>query len=245
MHRAMITFKTRIKSHGVRFLLVEYNPNMAGVEKIEIEGPNGFEIHATIHLPSVASVNEGREVAEKALWAALDRIIFHHDIAVENPLCTAEQYSPPLAVDAFADVGMRFGLVPGIAPAQLKAELEQPSPPGKDSYGLFRSARQSLSPVEEFMHLYHILLMLHNDDQAAVDAFIKSQVPTVQETPQPPILRSRKRRKNLVMETVYTKLRNELGHKRAGVNLEDTKLEMGCWLPGLIALTKQAIELYG
>ena len=133
MHRAMITFRTRTKSHGVRFPLVEYNPNMAGVEKIEIEGPNGFEIHATIHLPSVASVNEGREVAEKALWAALDRIIFHHDIAVENPL--------------------------------------------------------------------------RKDDQAAVDALIKNQVPTVRETPQPPILRSRTRHKNPVMEMVYTKLR--------------------------------------
>jgi hypothetical protein len=236
MHRAMITFKTRIKSHGVRFPLVEYNPNMAGVEKIEIEGPNGFEIHATIHLPSVASVNEGREVAEKALWAALDRISFHHDIAVENPLRTAEQYSPPFAVNAFANVGMRVGLVPGIDPAKLKDELEQASPPGDSYYKLFRSARQSMSPVEEFMHLYNILLMLYNDRQPAVDAFIKSQEPKVPNTPSP--------HKPGVKETVYTRLRNELGHKRAGVNLEDTKREMGHWLPGLIALTKRAIALH-
>jgi hypothetical protein len=47
------------------------------------------------------------------------------------------------------------------------------------------------------------------------------------------------------METVSTRLRNELGHKQAGVNLEDTKREMGHWLPGLIVLTQRAIISHG
>jgi hypothetical protein len=89
--------------------------------------------------------------------------------------------------------------------------------------------------VEEFMHLYHILLMLYNDSQPEVDRFIESQEPGVPKT-----LSSHTGK----METVYTKLRNELGHKRARVNLENTKREMGHWLPGLIALTKRAIELH-
>jgi hypothetical protein len=234
MYRARVTFVTRIKSNGVRFPLVEFNPNMPGVDKVEIAGPNGFEIHATIHLPSVVSVNEGRELAEKALWAALDRIVFNYGIVIETPRRTDEQYWPPTAVDAFADVGARAGVVLGIDPAQLKAELEQVSPPGLSNYGLFRSARHSLSPVEEFMHLYHILLMLNNDHQPTVDAFIKSQEPGVQENLSPHTGK---------METVYTKLRNEFGHKRDGVNLEDTKRGMGDSLPRLIALTKRAIEL--
>jgi hypothetical protein len=83
-------------------------------------------------------------------------------------------------VDAFADVGARLGVVLGIYPAQLRDELEQPSSPGERNYGLFRSARQSLSPVEEFMHLYHILLMLCNQGyqkelQERVDDFVKRE----------------------------------------------------------------------
>jgi len=46
------------------------------------------------------------------------------------------------------------------------------------------------------------------------------------------------------METVYTRLRNELAHKRAGVNIDNTKAEMANRLGGLIALTKRAIELH-
>lgn len=245
MYAATINFQTRIKSDGVRFPLVEFNPNVPGVSKVEIEAPNGHEIHGTIHLTSVASPNDARARAAEVHRVALDRIVFNHGIAIENPRRTSEQYSPPGAVDALSEVGTRVVVVLGIDPAQLKDELERPSPSGEDTYRLFRSARQSLSPVEEFMHLYHILLMLCNDDQAAVDAFIKSQDPSVRETLQPPIKRPSKARPHVVMETVYTRLRNELGHKRARVNVEDTKREMGHWLPGLIALTQRAIIRHG
>jgi hypothetical protein len=84
--------------------------------------------------------------------------------------------------------------------------------------------------------------MLHNDDQWAVDEFIKRGEPGIQETPQPPIKRRRRARQAVVMETIYTKLRNELGHKRDGVNLDNTKSGMAKRLDGLIALTKRAIE---
>jgi hypothetical protein len=244
MLKGTVIFRTRIKSNGLRFPLVEFNPNVPGVDKVEIEAPNGYEIHAAVYLSSVASPNEGRELAAKVHMAALDRIAFTHDVGIENPQRISEQYSPPVVVDATVSVGSRFVLVPGIDPTQLKDELERPSPPGENNYGLFRSARQSVSPVEEFMHLYHILLMLCNDDQAAVDSFIKSQDPSVRETPQPPIKRPRKARPHVVMETVYTKLRNQLAHKRPGVNLDTTKSEMGTHLGGLIALTKRAIALH-
>jgi hypothetical protein len=242
MYTATINFQTRIKSDGVRFPLVEFNPNEPGVSKVEIVAPNGYEIHSTIHLTAVASPNKARALAAEVHRAALDRIVFNHGIAIENPRRTGEQYSPPVAVDAFSDTGLRFNLVLGINPAQLKDELERPSPPGKGSYGLFRSARQSLSPVEEFMHLYNILLMLCNqqyqdEKQKRVDDFIRSEDPKVPQTPDP--------RKPKVMETVYTQLRNEIGHKRDGVNLEETKRKMGHWLPGLIVLTQRAIIRYG
>jgi hypothetical protein len=179
MLKGTVTFRTRIKSDGVRFLLVEFNPHLPRVDKVEIEAPNGYEVVATIHLTSVASPQEGRELAAKVHMAALDRIAFNHSMGLETPQRAGEQYWPPTEVNAFADVGTRFGLVLGIDAAQVKTELEQVSPPGEQNYGLFRSARQSLSPVEEFMHLYHILLMLYNDNQKDVDAFIISEDPAV------------------------------------------------------------------
>ena len=86
------------------------------------------------------------------------------------------------------------------------------------------------------MILYHILLMLYNDRQPDVDAFIVSADPRVPQTPDPRQGTSRK-------ETIYTRLRNELGHKRPGVNLDNTRSEMTGRADGLKALTKRAIEL--
>jgi hypothetical protein len=47
-----------------------------------------------------------------------------------------------------------------------------------------------------------------------------------------------------ITETVYTRLRNEMGHKRAGVNIANTKAEMANRVGGLVALTRRAIELH-
>jgi hypothetical protein len=134
--------------------------------------------------------------------------------------------------------GFPAALVVGLSVAGLKTELEQVSAPGEQNFGLFRSARQSMSPVEEFMHLYSILLMLFDDDQAKVDKFILDEDPSVPLTPDP------RPNHQWKMETVYTRLRNELRHKRPGVNLDVTKAEMAKHLGGLIALTRRAVELH-
>src|SRR5207248_10226612 len=107
----------------------------------------------------------------------------------------------------------------GGPPATLKPELEQASPPGERHFSLFRSALLSPSPVEAFMHLYNLLLMLYHDSQADVDAFIVGQDPAVPQTQHP-------MKKAGVMETVYTRLRNEFAHTRPGVNITTTKGDM-------------------
>jgi hypothetical protein len=88
----------------------------------------------------------------------------------------------------------------------------------------------------EFVN-YNILLMLFHDRQADVDAFIIGEAPAVPLTQHP-------LRGPGVIETVYTRLRNELAHKRAGVNLQETKAAMTNRVGQLVALTKRAIELH-
>jgi hypothetical protein len=244
MFKGTVTFRARIKGNGIKFPLVEFNPKEPGVDKVEIEGPSGEEIHTTVHFASVASHDEGRALATKVNADALNRICFHYNIAIENARKMDDQLSPinpepgVLAV-MLGDYGVisdEARLVLGIQAAELKTKLEHASPLGENYFGLFRSARQSLSPVEEFMNLYHILLMICNDKQADVDSFIVSQDAAVPQTQAP--LKGQG-----IMETVYTRLRNEFAHRRAGVNLSETKSEMTARLGGLIALTKRAIEL--
>jgi hypothetical protein len=209
-----------------------------------IEAPNGSEIVTTVYLSSVASREEGRALATRVTAAALDRVGFWHGVAIENAQRTSEQLAPlnppPGVLEAAPGelmiAGSEVRLVVGISPVQVKTELEQMSPPGERAYGLLRSARLSMSPVEEFMHLYNILLMMFNDRQSDADTFILSEDPTVPRTQHP-------HKSAGVMETAYTRLRNEFAHKRGGVNLDNTKAEMANRVGGLGALTKRAIEL--
>ncbi len=247
MFKGIVKFRARIKGNGLKFDLVEFDPKEVGVEKVEVESPNGDEILNTVYLASVATQEDGKAIATKVNTAALNRMSFCRSIAIENGQTTSAHFSPlnlqpgdhlyPTTGDCVI-TGEAVRVVVSIPAADLKMELEQPSSPREQYlFGLFRSALQSLSPAEEFMHLYYILMMSFNDFQADVDAFILGQDPTVPQTPDP---RPGKNR----METVYTRLRNELAHTRAGVNLQDTKAEMANRLGELVALTKRAIELH-
>lgn len=245
MIKGTVNFTAKIKGNGITFPLFEFNPKKPGVDKIEIEGPDGDEIRSTVYVTSVATDDDGRVLAAEVNTVVLNRIAFVRGIAIEKALSTGDQFfsmQPQPGVHAIAlNTNVFFTdsvkTVLGISAEQLKSELGQASPPGERHYGLLRSARQSESPVAEFMHLYNILLMLYDDKQQDVDAFIIREDPAV---PQTPFLHRGRRR----METIYKRLRNELAHKRAGVNLDNTKAEMANRVGGLIALTKRAIELH-
>jgi hypothetical protein len=134
-------------------------------------------------------------------------------------------------------IGEQANLIHGIHPADLRAELEQGALSGEQFFGSYRLALQSRSPVEKFMHLYQLLLRFFGDDQPTVDDCIRSQDATVPQTPDPRLNRSH------IMETVYTRLRNEFAHRRVGVDLHATKAEMEQRVEDLSSLTKHAIAM--
>jgi hypothetical protein len=244
MFNGIVSFVANIRGNGIMFPLLDFNPNEPGVQKVEIEGPKGDEIRSTVHVTSVATEEAGRALAAKVNTAALNRIAFLNCMAIENARKTGDSFSRmnprpgvhEIAISETLFLSDKFSAVVEMPAAQLKGQLEQPLQAGERNFGLFRSARQSESPVEEFMHLYHLLLMLYNDSQRDVGAYVVCQDPTIPQTQDP--------RRSGVMETVYTRLRNEFAHQRVGVNLENTKAEMADRLGGLIALTKRAIELH-
>ena len=207
----------------------------------EITAPNGNDILTTVHLTAVPDEKTGEELASKVHKAAVDRIAFAHVIAIDLGQITETDFSPvdpaPNTLNAgtgrLTSTGFPPQLVHGFSADRVKNELEEVAPAGLRHFGLFRSALRSESPVEAFMHLYHILLMFFGDSQRRLDDFIRIEEPGVPETPH-----------RGVNETVYSRLRNEFGHSRQDVDLEATKSEMKARLASLIKLTKRAIELY-
>lgn len=245
MFKGTVSFRGRITGNGLKFPLCEFKPPEPSVDKIEVESKDGHEILSTIHLSSVPTREKGIAIATMLNTATLDRITFFYDIAIERGQITGAQVSlmnsppgqsPGVEVGDSLHLGESIALIRGISAARLKDVLEKVSPPGEQRFGLFRSARQSMSHVEEFVHLYNLLLMLRGDDQGKVDDVIRGAEPTVPQTQHPLEAHG-------VMETIYSQLRNELAHPRTGGNLDAIKGEMAARLDGLRALTKQAIEV--
>ena len=250
MLRGEIRFRAKIAEagKGLKFPPVEFNPKKPGVDRVEIKSPKGNEILTAVHLAAVTDEEMAKSVASKVHSVALDRISFLHGIAIDKGKMIFSALHPvnPILDSVFSarGYGRRFRAkarpVIVLSDSSLKQKLEQESLVGEKNFGLFRSALSSESWVEKFMHLYNLLLMFFDDEQQGaqgrLDDFVRSENPRVQQTPHP--------RFPGVYESVYTRLRNEFGHHRRGVNLDQTMEEMKNNLGGLIALTKRAIELY-
>jgi len=97
----------------------------------------------------------------------------------------------------------------------LTRRLEQTYIDANQFYSAYRFALNQSDPVARFMFLYNILLQINNDDQKQVDASIRSEVPSIPQSPRPD--------RPSVIETAYSRLRNEVGHKRSGTPPEQTR----------------------
>lgn len=117
---------------------------------------------------------------------------------------------------------------------QLATRLQQPPQPA-DVYTAYRFATSQQDAVNRFMFLYNILLRLHRDNQTLVDNFIRQEDPNVAETPSP------LPRKRNMMETVYTKLRNEVAHARQGSTPNQTRDDIASHVDGLQAIVRSAL----
>lgn len=119
---------------------------------------------------------------------------------------------------------------------KLKSILEQPDYNCYLYYEMFRAALCLTDPLATFMALYNIVLSLSEDLQEKVDQFVISIQPGIPTNP------SYRNRRSAIPETIYTRLRNEVGHIRPGTTIQGTRNEMTKNLAGLIEVTKQIIK---
>ncbi len=246
-----VQFVAKIKENSIVIpSSIEFNPNKLLVEKVEIKSHNSNEISLIVFLASIQSEDQGRDIAEKVTLEVLSHIAFLFSIAFEKPqFCGGHFFAEHSNFDVFSKSIVEPKLSPPDDAAhhvlllttehveQLKTQLEKASSLERLYFLMFRSALQPKSPVEKFLHLYSILLMLNNDDQESIDAFIVKEQPSVVKVP--PVASWRKEED----ETIYTCLRNSVIQYRKVVNNDSFIAEIENHLPRLIELTKKAIEL--
>lgn len=230
MLKGQVDFVARLLDTRITFKPVCFKPPVADIDSITVEMRGIDELSGAVHISSVATSAEGISLACTVIESTFNRLAFFHGLAIEPARVTGSNFSSTdpqpshnpshNIVSPAAGHMIITGFPPkvfiGISSVTIQSELEKVEPSGEMHFSHVRSARLSVGPVEEFMHLYAILLIFHNDFQKDVDKFVVSIEPGVQQTKNP---------NSLKLESVYTRLRNEFAHKRGGV-LSTIKLEM-------------------
>lgn len=154
-----------IRGNGLAFPKLDYAPGLPGVVNVELEG-TGDQIRCTVGVAGVPSEDAGRSLALAACGAALNRIAFGQQVTVGGGRVSGYSFAP--ADGGTGVVGVSNTLFLQGAAAATKAVtdaaprpmLEEAAPAGEPLFGLFRSAMNSTGPVERFLSLYHILMVV-------------------------------------------------------------------------------------
>lgn len=256
MYKGTVIFTASFK--GFSFLHIEpleFRPVDKQIEKISISAPKGDikpSIGGIVYLSKVKTKEYGADIAITMINRALDWLTHKYDVVIESANVTGSAFttlnpesgekssvsaSRLCSVTAKPNVSdvLEATITPPSSEIKKLLESEPSSIPGENNLWLYRAALRSESQIEEFMHLYQILMLLLSggtDKQKFVDDFIRNEEPNVPQTPHPD---------NKWNETVYSRLRNELTHNRLGLDPYITKEETKKYLPGLRRLTKTAI----
>lgn len=218
------------------------------VDRISIESTDERHIVVKVFFKQVASPEDADSIGRLLARQVADRLAFEYMIAANDPVKGDSSFEGRDASGAIhAVVSNALGLTTAghvtksVAPTdvpQLKPQLET-APPRREPYlAQFRWIMCQDDPVARFMHLYKILLSLEggpNATQKQVDAFITGLEPAVQTifNPNPKVNRH---------ETIYTRLRNEVGHEIPGTTPASTRQGMEQHVDKLAGHVKIAIS---
>lgn len=251
MLKGFFSWQATIVDQGFDFTLTEWKPAepIDGVELVTVEAIDGEFVACTTHFTNVDSQDSARAISRRITVAAINRITFRSGTPIQEPKYQGHDLTeinpkpgPPTNT---ASGAMTFGFSVkgrcrmGLSTEIVKELLERPQGNGDQFLAMYRDASLCPGDVEKYMHLYNLLLMLFDDEQADVDAFILKKKPL---TPYDPTKPSKNANKPNTHETLFTRLRNEFAHVRKGANMADTKEGMARNWWALKEIVKFAIE---
>lgn len=212
------------------------------VEKVFITTENDTNISATFTLTDVYTDKEATSLTKNVADLLFDRIAFKLSCVIGFPRCDGwslpkQDGTKHVVVSSFVFVYdiAEATLIPGEKTQnELLTFLNKPYSDIDRLLPYFRFSISQKDPVSKFLFLYNLLLMLNQDKQANVDASILAANPNTPVTPHP--------FKREAMETIYTRLRNEVAHTRANVNQKQTVEEITNNVDGLRVIVTSALN---
>lgn len=231
---------------GIRFEPIEISNRHPAVERIILEAQADEQMTIVVHLTNIFDFEQAIEIGNEILPAIVDRLAFYRDVSIGELRCTGGTLPKDASGSSYstrtnlallwANAGLNYTLDAGTR-QKLARLLEQPTTRA-DLYSAYRFALNQHDAAACFMFLYNILLSLNSDSQGQVDNFIRSEEPGV-----PQYLSGNKRlAAQGVKETIYTRLRNEVSHKRKGTTPEKTRSEIQDNVAAFQELVRTAIS---
>jgi hypothetical protein len=251
MFSATVLIVTKMTEPGVKFLPFDYNCDHTYVTKCELASNDGNEIRATITLTGVPTAHGVEDTAVLVHKQAMRRLEFHYGMSSgesQVQVRDLKSHTNPdddimiiRGVVAKASVG-KVSVIVSRPPDELREILERRSFLADVYFEMFYQAKTSSNVVVEFLGYYQIISYILGDDaQADIEKFILAHDLTTPQTQKP-------HRRPGVMETVYTRLRNEIAHARLvpgtmqPKDISKTKAEIAERVSGLQQLTIIAIN---
>jgi|SRR5215203_5100626 len=226
---------------GLQFRPTEVSNPHPAVEKIVLEAQDEW-INIEVHLADIFNFEDEEGIANSLLPPIVNRLAFYCNVPVGEPHFRGATLPKDASGSSYTVRGDVLLMWDHAVPVLTLGEdtrqdlahiLEQPYT-HHDLYSAYRFAGNLSDPVARFMFLYNILLQLNDDNQTQVDAFIRTEMPSVPLSPRPD------RRK--IVETIYTRLRNEVSHRRPGITPEQTRKEIQANVAPFQELVRTAIS---
>ena len=150
---------------------------------------------------------------------AADIVIYDIDLAgyyYKNNFVSKNEISLP-------NMGINFNMKAKMEIAWTERSVDRVKNAMRGKYNIenlqaYYDSASIIEPIGRFISLYTLLLSRYGDSQKKVDMIILSVDPTIAQ------FRSPHSKNNY--ETVFTKLRNELSHKRKGINILQTRYDI-------------------
>lgn len=248
MYQGQVDYTAKIQ--GIIFEPFEIEGACQSVSRILLEATTEGNLKISFFVFDVESANDACRLTQGIVVDIIDKLSFELGVPISNPQLSGATViqeiesgkgSNSKIIDVHGIDSLTFSCRVAVVKKlssepinNIRAFLEEQDVSHLRFFSVFRSALNNDDPVVRFMMLYKILLHKFGDNQREVDQFIRVSEPGVPETPRPD--------KPEIMETVYTRLRNEIGHVRPSAVPEQTRNEIAIWVNPLVGLVKKAIE---
>lgn len=235
------TAEFAVEVQGIQLPQIEVPSQEPKIRDIKLERSGQAPLTAQFSLIDVFNADEAKDIIRPVLESILNRLALEFDISVGEPQLSnlslpqdesassiwVESQFPLLRVVTRQDVTPENEKLEQLS-ATLGAPLKQPA-----LYSAYRAAVNQEDAVTRFMFLYGTLLQLVGDNQQYANDFIRKEEPRVPSTPRPD--------KPKILETTYTRLRNEVGHVRPGVSPAQTRSEIESSVTNFQKIVKAAL----